>query len=65
MVADRVDTLWKLLLPWIDQIRQADFIMVACHSQGVPVAVMLVAKLLQFGCVKPLSMSSCTRISSR
>src|ERR1041385_5528401 len=36
-VADRVETLWKLLLNWINQIRTADFIFVACHSQGVPV----------------------------
>lgn len=52
-IADRVDTLWKLLLNWIDKIRKADFIMVAAHSQGVPVAIMLVAKLIQFGCVSP------------
>jgi len=51
LVADRVDTLWKLLLKWIDQIRQADFIMFACHSQGVPVTMMLIAKLLQFDCI--------------
>jgi len=53
MIIDRVDTLWKLLLNWIDKIRQADFIMIACHSQGVPVSVMLVAKLIDFGCIKP------------
>jgi hypothetical protein len=52
-VADRVETLWKLLLNWIHQIRTADFIFVACHSQGVPVGIMLVAKLIQFGCVNP------------
>ncbi|KAI9695100.1 MAG: hypothetical protein M1820_008925 [Bogoriella megaspora] len=52
MVADRVDALWKLLLNWLDSIRRADFIMVAAHSQGVPVAIQLVAKLLQFGCVR-------------
>lgn len=50
-MADRVDTLWKLLLNWIDHIRQADFIMFACHSQGVPVTMMLIAKLLQFDCI--------------
>lgn len=49
-IAERVDLLWKLLLNWIDDIRKADFIMIACHSQGVPVAVMLVAKLISFGC---------------
>lgn len=49
-IAERVDLLWKLLLNWIDEIRKADFILVACHSQGVPVAMMLVAKLIDFGC---------------
>ncbi|KAL2075305.1 hypothetical protein VTL71DRAFT_248 [Oculimacula yallundae] len=50
-IAERVDNLWKLLLNWIDHVRKADFILIACHSQGVPVAVMLVAKLIEFGCV--------------
>ncbi|KAF2772991.1 hypothetical protein EJ03DRAFT_324043 [Teratosphaeria nubilosa] len=49
MVADRVITLWKLLLNWLSHLRTADFILVACHSQGVPVAFMLIAKLLQLG----------------
>ena len=52
MVADRVDALWKLLLNWLPSIRKADFIVVAAHSQGVPVALQLLAKLLQFGCVR-------------
>ena len=54
-IAERVELLWKLLLNWIDEIRKADFIMVACHSQGVPVAMMLVAKLIDFGCLNPSS----------
>lgn len=53
LVADRVNTLWKLLLNWLSQLRQADFIFVACHSQGVPVAIMLVAKLIQLGVLSP------------
>ncbi|KAI4272586.1 MAG: hypothetical protein LQ337_005199 [Flavoplaca oasis] len=51
-ILERVDVLWKLLLNWTENIRRADFIMVACHSQGVPVAIMLIAKLLEFGCVQ-------------
>lgn len=58
-IADRVDNLWKLLLNWIDHIRKADFIMVACHSQGVPVAVMLVAKLIEFGVVSTTRIAVC------
>lgn len=48
-IADRVTMLWKLLLNWVDHIKEADFILVACHSQGVPVAIQLIAKLVQFG----------------
>ncbi|KAE9963579.1 hypothetical protein BLS_009147 [Venturia inaequalis] len=58
-IADRVDTLWKLLLNWVEHLRQADFIMVACHSQGVPVAIMLVAKLIAFGCVSGARIGVC------
>nr|POF18634.1 uncharacterized protein CFP56_62142 [Quercus suber] len=52
-ITDRVSTLWKLLLNWLSHLRQADFVFVACHSQGVPVATMLVAKLIQLGCLSP------------
>ena len=52
-IADRVSTLWKLLLNWLSHLRQADFILIACHSQGVPVAIMLVAKLIQLGALSP------------
>ncbi|DAA79620.1 TPA_exp: Uncharacterized protein A8136_0393 [Trichophyton benhamiae CBS 112371] len=55
-ISERVDLLWKLLLNWIEHIREADFVLVSCHSQGVPVATMLVSKLIAFGCV------SCARI---
>ena len=58
-IGERVELLWKLLLNWVDEIRKSDFIMVACHSQGVPVAVMLVAKLIQFGCVNAARVGIC------
>ncbi|KAK3080967.1 hypothetical protein LTS18_011439 [Coniosporium uncinatum] len=58
-IADRVDSLWKLLLNWIEQIRAADFIFVTAHSQGVPVATMLVAKLIQFGCTSSARIGIC------
>ncbi|KAL9606824.1 MAG: hypothetical protein Q9179_000032 [Wetmoreana sp. 5 TL-2023] len=58
-ILERVDLLWKLLLNWIDNIRRADFIMVACHSQGVPVAMMLIAKLIDFGCVRDTRIGVC------
>lgn len=53
IIGDRVTTLWKLLLNWLSQLRQADFILVAAHSQGVPVAFMLLAKLIQLGALSP------------
>ncbi|KAL8930579.1 MAG: hypothetical protein Q9208_000449 [Pyrenodesmia sp. 3 TL-2023] len=58
-ILERVDLLWKLLLNWIDNIRRADFVMVACHSQGVPVAIMLIAKLIEFGCVHGARIGVC------
>ncbi|KAH8801566.1 hypothetical protein F5884DRAFT_807134 [Xylogone sp. PMI_703] len=58
-IADRVDNLWKLLLNWVDHIRTADFVMVACHSQGVPVSVMLVAKLIELGVVSSSKIGIC------
>ena len=58
-IAERVDSLWKLLLNWLEDIRKADFIMIACHSQGVPVAVMLVAKLISFGCLNAARVGIC------
>ncbi|TVY18411.1 Uncharacterized protein LARI1_G002669 [Lachnellula arida] len=62
-IAERVDNLWKLLLNWIDHIRKADFILLACHSQGVPVAIMLVAKLIEFGVVSSGRIGVCSMAS--
>lgn len=58
-ISERVDLLWKLLLNWMEEIRKADFILVACHSQGVPVSIMLVAKLISFGCVNASRVGVC------
>jgi len=58
-ICERVDLLWKLLLNWMDEIRKADFIMLACHSQGVPVSIMLVAKLISFGCINASRVGIC------
>ncbi|KXG47406.1 uncharacterized protein PGRI_012760 [Penicillium griseofulvum] len=58
-ITERVDLLWKLLLNWMEEIRKADFVMFACHSQGVPVTIMLVAKLVQFGCLDTKRVGIC------
>ena len=58
-IAERINLLWKLMLNWIEEIRKADFVMFACHSQGVPVTMMLVAKLIAFGCVNAARIGVC------
>ena len=58
-IEERVDLLWKLMLNWLEDIRKADFILIACHSQGVPVAIMLIAKLIAFGCVSGARIGVC------
>ncbi|KAL8951868.1 MAG: hypothetical protein Q9222_002174 [Ikaeria aurantiellina] len=58
-ILERVGLLWELLLNWLDIIRRADFVMIACHSQGVPVALMLIAKLIEFGCVRDTRIGVC------
>lgn len=58
-IADRVENLWKLLLNWIDHIREADLIILSCHSQGVPVSVMLLAKLIELGIITNAKIGVC------
>ena len=58
-IAERVDVLWSLLLNWMEKLRKADFVIIACHSQGVPVAIMLLAKLIAFGCVNGTRIGVC------
>jgi len=52
LIADRVDTLWTLLLKCEDQLKMADVVIIACHSQGVPVGINLMAKLIVDGIVR-------------
>lgn len=58
-IEQRVDNLWNLLLNWTNQIREADLIVVACHSQGVPVSVMLLAKLIDLGIIRNAKIGVC------
>ena len=58
-IFDRVNNLWTLLLNWIDQIRRSDLIILACHSQGVPVTIMLLAKLIDLGIVTNAKIGVC------
>lgn len=48
-IEERVGTLFGALLNQISKIQDADLIVFACHSQGVPVSIMLAAKLVDLG----------------
>ncbi|KAG6015363.1 hypothetical protein E4U54_003635 [Claviceps lovelessii] len=58
-ISDRVDNLWRLMLNWIDHIRNADLIIMACHSQGVPVSIMLLEKLIDLGIITDAKIGVC------
>ena len=59
-IDERLDALWKILLNWIDLIRGADLIYLACHSQGVPVGIILASRLVQSGfCKKGVRIGVC------
>lgn len=58
-IPDRVNNLWTLLLNWIDHIRHADLIIFACHSQGVPVTMILLAKLIDLGIITNAKIGVC------
>lgn len=58
-IGDRVENLWKLLLNWIEPIRQADLIVMACHSQGVPVSLILLEKLIDLGIITHAKIGVC------
>jgi len=47
MIADRLENLWKLLSSSLTLIGKADLVVIASHSQGVPVSMMLMARLLE------------------
>lgn len=58
-INDRVANLWKLLLNWVELIRQADLVIIACHSQGVPVSIMLLEKLIDMGVLADTRIGVC------
>jgi hypothetical protein len=58
-IGERVENLWRLLLNWIEHIRDADLVLIACHSQGVPVSIMLLAKLIELGVVASARVGVC------
>ncbi|KAF4980474.1 hypothetical protein FZEAL_3519 [Fusarium zealandicum] len=58
-IRDRVENLWRLMLNWIDHVRSADLILIACHSQGVPVSIMLLEKLIDLGIITNAKVGVC------
>ncbi|KAH6893482.1 hypothetical protein B0T10DRAFT_559467 [Thelonectria olida] len=58
-IKDRVENLWKLMLNWMEHIRSADLIVIACHSQGVPVSIMLLEKLIDLGIITHAKIGVC------
>ena len=42
-----------------DTLTLRPIVMVACHSQGVPVAIMLISKLISFGCLQGARVGVC------
>ena len=58
-INERVDNLWKLMLNWIEHIRNADLIILASHSQGVPVSIMLLEKLIDLGIITKARVGVC------
>lgn len=58
-IETRVANLWNLLQNWMDHIRSADFVVIACHSQGVPVSVMLLERLMASGAITNARVGIC------
>jgi len=58
-ISERVENLWKLLLNWEEHLRRADVIILACHSQGVPVGIMLLSKLLELNIITHARIGVC------
>lgn len=51
-IFDRVDFYFDVLKKSANDINEADFIFVCAHSQGTPVSIMLISKLLEYGIIK-------------
>ncbi|CDO92071.1 unnamed protein product [Kluyveromyces dobzhanskii CBS 2104] len=50
-VLDRVEFFFDVLKRWINEINSADFVYFVAHSQGCPVTIMLLAKLIEAGII--------------
>jgi hypothetical protein len=50
-IFDRVDFFFEILKNSINDIEKADFIFFCSHSQGTPVSIILLSKLLEYGVI--------------
>jgi hypothetical protein len=50
-ILERVDFFFDILKKSKDDIQKADFIFVCAHSQGCPVSIILMSKLLEYGII--------------
>ncbi|CAI4047824.1 uncharacterized protein SKDI_13G1160 [Saccharomyces kudriavzevii IFO 1802] len=50
-IFDRVDFFYKVMKHWSKEINNSDFIYFVSHSQGCPVTIMLLAKLIKNGII--------------
>ncbi|CEP64258.1 uncharacterized protein LALA0_S10e06084g [Lachancea lanzarotensis] len=48
-VMDRVEFFLEVIKKWVDEMNKADFIYFVAHSQGCPVSIILLAKLIEEG----------------
>ncbi|CAN8097613.1 unnamed protein product [Discula destructiva] len=58
-IDSRVTNMWNLLQNWMDSIRAADFVLFACHSQGVPVSLIALQRLIESGAVDRARIGVC------
>ncbi|KAM9899338.1 hypothetical protein OXX79_005796 [Metschnikowia pulcherrima] len=54
-IFDRVDFFLQILTKWAEELNEADFIMIAAHSQGCVVSIILLARLIRRGILKNAS----------
>ncbi|GMG28420.1 unnamed protein product [Ambrosiozyma monospora] len=50
-VFDRVDFFFDIMKSYEEDVKKADFIFVCAHSQGCPVSIMLMSKLIEHGVI--------------
>ncbi|CAO3662547.1 unnamed protein product [Rhizopus microsporus] len=59
-VQERVDKFYDLIqTQWIESIKEADIILWATHSQGTPVSIILLQKLIESSIIRPRQQPMC------